>query len=94
MPLNFENGRFRSLRSETASGPSHFVKWYTSHADEWLSERLAQWASRTCVEPRGLKIRGSRPPLGSCGMFRTLDFHWATILLPPPHERANLREPR
>lgn len=40
MPLKFENGRFRLLRSETASGPSHFVKWYTSHA-KGLAERTS-----------------------------------------------------
>lgn len=82
VPLKLEHGRFKLLRTEAGTGRSHFIRWYTSHARPWLSERVSRLAPRVGVEPQGMTVRDLGFRWGSCGKARTLNFHWATILLP------------
>jgi hypothetical protein len=98
-PLKLVHGRFCLLRSEQKDGRAHFERWYTEHARRWIEPRVAEYAPRMKVEPAGLEIRDLGFRWGSCGKRGVLNFHWATILLPPRiveyvvvHELAHLHE--
>lgn len=99
VPLKLEAGRFKLLRSEAARGREHFIRWYSEHARTWLRRRVAGWASRMGVEPTSIEVRDLGFRWGSCGQAGGVNFHWATILLPPTivdyvivHELAHLVE--
>ncbi len=101
VPLKLNAGRFRLLRTAALEGRSHFVRWYSDHARPWLKRRVGKWAPRMGVTPRAIEIRDLGFRWGSCGKDGTVNFHWATILLPPSaidyviaHELAHLREPK
>lgn len=98
--LKLERGRFRLLRSEATRGRGHFIEWYTEHARKWLGERVRRFARRVAVWHSRVEVRDLGFRWGSCGKNSTLNFHWATILLPPSiveyvvvHELAHLQEP-
>lgn len=99
VPLRLEAGRFRLLRSEVGQGRSHFICWYAEHGRAWLRRRVEALAPRVGVEPGAVEVRDLGYRWGSCGKSRTLNFNWATILLPPTiveyvvvHELVHLRE--
>jgi predicted metal-dependent hydrolase len=98
VPLKLERGRFRLLRSEAPNGRRHFISWYTDHAKPWLAGRVDRWTGRIGVEPKALEVQDLGFRWGSCGSSRVVNFHWATILLPPSlvdyiivHELAHLK---
>ncbi|MEX1364814.1 MAG: SprT family zinc-dependent metalloprotease, partial [Nannocystaceae bacterium] len=98
-PLRLHHGRFELLRSERSRGREHFVAWYTDHALRWLGPRVDGFAPRMQVEPAGVEVRDLGFRWGSCGRRGVLNFHWATISLPPRiveyvivHELAHLHE--
>jgi len=99
VPLRLEAGRFRLLRSEAPRGRAHFIGWYSDHGRVWLSRRVVPIAARVGVEPSRVDVRDLGYRWGSCGKSGTLNFNWATILLPPSivdyvivHELVHLRE--
>lgn len=99
-PLVLDHGRFRLRRVELANAREQFVRWYTERARHWLERCVSSWAPRLDVQPAGLRILDLGHRWGSCGRTGTLNFHWNTILLPPPiveyvvvHELVHLREP-
>ena len=99
-PLKLEAGRFKLLRRLSPEGREQFVRWYTEHATRWLRRRVRDWAARMGVNPRGLEVRDLGFRWGSCGQTGVVNFHWATILMPPRvvdyvvvHELAHLVEP-
>ena len=76
------------------------MRWYTDHARHWLQRRVKGWAARMGVAPKGVEVRDLGFRWGSCGQAGTVNFHWATILLPASvvdyvivHELAHLVEP-
>ena len=100
VPLKLEAGRFKLLRSIASAGRQHFVRWYAAHARVWLHRRVKGWAQRMGVAPSGVEVRDLGFRWGSCGKSGTVNFHWATILLPVSlvdyvivHELAHLDEP-
>lgn len=99
-PLRLANGRFRLRADRAPRGRETFIGWYSERARPWLKKRIRGWAPRVGVEPQGLEIRDLGYRWGSCGRAGTLNFHWATILLPPSvidyvivHELVHLIEP-
>lgn len=99
-PLKLQAGRFRLLRSEVGGGRGHFIAWYSAHARPWLIRKISKWAPRVGVEPNGIEVRDLGFRWGSCGKGGALNFHWASILLPPDiveyivvHELVHLKEP-
>lgn len=99
-PLKLEAGRFRIRRDEAKHGRAHLVRWYAEHAAAWLERRVESWAPALRVRPTSVKILDLGNRWGSCGKSGTVNFHWATILLPMGvvdyvvvHELAHLREP-
>ncbi|HOD01004.1 MAG TPA: SprT family zinc-dependent metalloprotease [Myxococcota bacterium] len=99
VPLKLEAGRFRMPRAETERGREIFIAWYAEHALPWLKNRVRVFASRVGVEPARVEVRDLGFRWGSCGRAGTLNFNWATILLPPAiveyvvvHELVHLHE--
>lgn len=97
-PLKLEQGRFKLVRSEAEQGREHFVRWYTEHARPWLAKRVDRWSHRVGAKPSAVEVRELGYHWGSCGKRGTLNFHWATILLPASvvdyivvHELVHLR---
>ena len=83
VPLKLERGRFRLRRADAAEGRRHFIEWYTGHARQWLTERVARFTSRVQADPARVDVRDLGFRWGSCGRSGTVNFHWAAILLPP-----------
>ena len=99
-PLKLEAGRFKLRRTDAGEGRQHFLEWYAHHARTWLRRRVGLYAPRLGVVPTGIEIRDLGHRWGSCSKSGTLNFHWATILLPASiadyvlvHELAHLAEP-
>lgn len=98
--VKLERGRFKMRREEAARGRAKMVRWYTEHAQEWLTERVVPLAARVGVSPEDVVVQELGFRWGSCGKGSRLNFHWQTILLPPPiidyivvHELVHLRVP-
>jgi predicted metal-dependent hydrolase len=100
VPLKLEAGRFKLRRQDAAEGRQHFLEWYSRHARTWLRRRVGLYAPRLGVVVAGIEIRDLGHRWGSCSKLSTLNFHWATILLPVSiieyvvvHELVHLGEP-
>jgi hypothetical protein len=100
VPLRLDHGRFKLLRGEAERGRSHFVRWYMEHARPWLHRSLNRFAGCVGVDPTAVEVRDLGHRWGSCGKRGMVNFHWATILLPPTvaeyvvvHELVHLHEP-
>lgn len=100
VPLKLFAGRFCLDREELTSAREHFIRWYSEHAKAWLSNRVAEYASRLQVAPVGVKVQDLGYRWGSCGKGDWLYFHWKTILLPARiaeyvlvHELSHLHDP-
>src|SRR5487761_474666 len=99
VPIKFDAGRLKMLRSAAANGRANMVDWYSAHAQLWLSERAKRVAARVGVTPSRIRVQDLGYRWGSCGKGDRLNFHWKTILLPPrmaeyvvTHELVHLRE--
>ena len=99
VPLKLEAGRFRLRRASAPEGRHHFIEWYTAHAKRWLTERAARFAPRVGADHARVEVRDLGFRWGSCGRAGTVNFHWATILLPASvveyvvvHELVHLKE--
>lgn len=97
--LKLQEGRFRLRRTDVPRGRDVVVAWYTRHAQPWLEHRVAGWAERMGVGEQPLRVRDLGYRWGSCGATG-LNFHWATITLPPAvvdyvivHELGHLEHP-
>ena len=100
IPVKLEAGRFKMRRDEVARGRATMVRWYTAHAQPWLTARVARYAGRARVAPGVVTVQDLGFRWGSCGKGGRLYFHWQSILLPPSvvdyivvHELVHLREP-
>ena len=100
VPLKLMAGRFRMQRTLAGNGRKEFVRWYSERAQNWLKVRVDGWAQRMGAGPTTLEVRDLGFRWGSCGRGGVINFHWATILLPPSiidyvivHELAHMVEP-
>lgn len=100
VPLKFEHGRLKLLRSEAVRGREHFVRWYSQQAYQWLSVRINDLAARVGVDLTAIKVMDLGFRWGSRGKNGNLNFHWAVILMPPSiieyvavHELVHLSAP-
>jgi predicted metal-dependent hydrolase len=98
-PLRLSGGRFCLRRDAVDAARTHFIAWYSAHADQWLSRRALKYRDRMAVGPATVSVRDLGYRWGSCGKSDRLYFHWKTILLPAPvaeyvmvHELAHLKE--
>ena len=94
------DGCFRLGRSEARRGREHFIRWYTERGTPGIARRMKHWSQRMGVVSRGVAVRDLGYRWGSCGHSRLVNFHWATMLLPPSivdyaivRERAQLAVP-
>jgi predicted metal-dependent hydrolase len=97
LPLKLDHGRFRLIRQHRSEARRHFIEWYSRQGKAWLTRRVDRFAARMRAHPYGLEVRDLGNRWGSCGKGRVVNFHWATILLPPRiidyiivHELAHL----
>lgn len=97
--LRLLNGRFLLPRASARDGRSHFVRWYTEHAQQWLFDRASSLQDRVAAHPTVIRIRDLGYRWGSCTENGAVNFHWRIILLPPPridylilHELCHLHE--
>lgn len=100
VPVKLDAGRFKMRRDEVARGRATMVRWYTAHAQPWLTARVTRYADRTRFVPGAVTVQDLGFRWGSCGKGGRLYFHWQSILLPPSivdyivvHELVHLREP-
>lgn len=98
--LRLYRGQFLLQIDGLPRAEQHFIGWYVSHAQTWLWGRVQMCIDRFNVSISDLKVRDLGYRWGSCSSNNTINFHWRTILLPPPiidyvvvHELAHLREP-
>lgn len=99
-PVKLVRGRFRLRRSDQAEGRLRLIRWYMDHAQPWLERRTGPWANRLGVDVGSVAVMDLKNRWGSCSPNGAVNFHWATIQLPPSvidyvivHELAHLREP-
>ncbi len=98
-PLKLANGRFLLQESERARARTHFIRWYQAVGSAWLQRRVDVYKERLGVEPARIEVRDLGYRWGSCSENGVLNFHWHTVLLPPPtadyvivHEMVHLIE--
>jgi len=101
-PVKLERGRL-VMRRDVAmggGGSKAVVDWYRARALRWLPRRVEPWARRMGVRPGDIDVRDLGYRWGSLGKRDHVNFHWATIQLPPTlvdyvivHEMAHVHEP-
>jgi len=100
--VKLERGRLVMRRdvATAGEGPRAMVEWYRTRAGKWLTHRVKPWARRMGVTPSGIDVRDLGYRWGSLGKSDRVNFHWATIQLPPAlvdyvivHELAHMHEP-
>jgi predicted metal-dependent hydrolase len=100
--VKLERGRL-VMRPDIAlsdQGAHAMIDWYRTRASRWLPRRVEPWARRLGVDPGPLDVRDLGYRWGSLGKHNRVNFHWATIQLPPMlvdyvivHELAHIVEP-
>jgi predicted metal-dependent hydrolase len=58
------------------------VRWYKSHAESKLQEKVARYAEVVGVEPLGMGIKTFKSRWGSCSVKGKIDFNWKIIMAP------------
>ena len=100
-PVKLERGRLVMRRDIATSGRGQaMIDWYRTRAQRWLERRVGPWAQRMGVVPSLVDVRDLGYRWGSLGKNDRVNFHWATIQLPPAlvdyvivHELAHAHEP-
>jgi predicted metal-dependent hydrolase len=101
-PVKLERGRLVMPRDVAASEAraQALVDWYRARALRWFPPRVRPWAERMGVSPSAIDVRDLGYRWGSLGKHDRINFHWATIQLPPAlvdyvivHELAHVHEP-
>lgn len=99
--VKLERGRLVMRRDIATSrrGGQAMINWYRARAQRWLERRVGPWAQRMGVAPSRLDVRDLGYRWGSLGKGDRINFHWATIQLPPTlvdyvivHELAHVHE--
>jgi hypothetical protein len=100
VPVKLERGRFRMRRGDAPEGRRHMVAWYTRHALPWLQRLVQRLERRVGASPTVIAVQDLGYRWGSCSSTGRVNFHWRTILMPPPlveyvvaHELVHLLEP-
>jgi predicted metal-dependent hydrolase len=100
--VKLERGRLVMRRDIAMSdeGARTMIDWYRTRAIRWLPRRVEPWARRLGVAPGPLDVRDLGYRWGSLGKHNRVNFHWATIQLPPMlvdyvivHELTHIKEP-
>jgi predicted metal-dependent hydrolase len=100
--VKLERGRL-VIRRDVARGERGaraIVSWYRDRALRWLPRRMEPWTRRMGVIPGAIDVLDLGYRWGSLGKESRVNFHWATIQLPPNlvdyvivHELAHIIEP-
>lgn len=97
-PVRLWRGRLELRRDNVDDATRHLITWYRSAGKQWLSRRIAPWAQRMSAHVSALRVRSLGYRWGSCSPNGSLNFHWATMQLPPDlidyvlvHELSHVR---
>lgn len=100
-PLRLHQGRFKLRKDARPDAAEHFQTWYEGHGQAYVEGRVARYADRLEVSPRGVNVRPLGYRWGSCSADETVNVHWQVACLPARlidyivvHELAHLHEPR
>jgi predicted metal-dependent hydrolase len=84
----------------SGGGTRAMIEWCRTRALQWLPRRVEPWARRMGVSPSPIEVRDLGYRWRSLGKGARINFHWATIQLPPTlvdyvivHELAHVHEP-
>jgi predicted metal-dependent hydrolase len=100
--VKLERGRLVMRRDLAADGlgAKAMIDWYRTRALRWLPRRIEPWARRMGVSPAAIDVRDLGYRWGSLGKTDRINFHWATLQLPPSlvdyvivHELTHVHEP-
>ena len=100
--VKLERGRLVMQRdlATRGVGTAAMIDWYRTRASRWLPRRVEPWARRMGVAPYAIDVRDLGYRWGSLGKNHRINFHWATIQLPPTlvdyvivHELTHVHEP-
>ncbi len=76
------------------------IKWYRSHAQKRIAERVEKYQSKIGVTPAKVKVKHQKKRWGSCSNKRNLNFNWRIIMAPISlvdyvvvHELTHLKYP-
>jgi len=101
-PVRLERGRLVMQGDIPARGhgAQTMIEWYRTLALRWFAGRVKPWAERIGVDTASIDVRDLGYRWGSLGKNERLNFHWATIQLPPAlvdyvivHELAHVLVP-
>lgn len=82
IPLKLNQGKFHLRHKDSVAGRGHFLRWYRRHAKPFLEDRAEPWMHDLGVEPTAIKVRDLGTRWTAFSPDGTVQFHWATILLP------------
>jgi len=86
-PLQLKNGRFTLRRAlveqgEIATAKRAFRDFYITKGLKRLRDRVAYYAPKVGVEPKGMDVRDLGHRWASCSPSRKLAFHWKCMMAP------------
>jgi predicted metal-dependent hydrolase len=99
--VKLERGRLVMQRdlATRGLGTAAMIDWFRTRALRWLPRRVEPWARRMGVAPYAIDVRDLGYRWGSLGKNHRINFHWATIQLPPTlidyvivHELAHVHD--
>lgn len=82
-PARLWRGRLELRRDSVEDATRHLITWYKSAGKQWLSQRIVPWAQRMSVDVGVVRVQSLGYRWGSCSPGGALNFHWATMQLPP-----------
>jgi len=106
-PVRLARGWLEIVAPMTASEPEGrrravrmLERWYRTHAEGKIGQRVQFFAARLGVKPQRVLVRSQERRWGSCGAGKTLRFNWRIIMAPLSvvdyvvvHELCHLRHP-
>lgn len=86
-PLLLKNGRFTLRRDCAETGDINLAKgafrdYYIARGIERISKRIAYFAPKVDVKPRGIEVKELGNRWASCSPLGKLSFHWKCMMAP------------
>jgi predicted metal-dependent hydrolase len=85
IPLKLNHGRFHLRHKDSVAGRGHFLRWYRRHAKPFLEDRADAWTHELDVQPASITVRDLGTRWSAFAPDGTVQFHWASILIPPEY---------
>jgi len=86
MPMKLQQGRLEITvpggKKDALLIRAELVRWYRSHAEIKLKEKVDRYAPMIQVKPEGIGIKTFKSRWGSCSVRGKVDFNWKIIMAP------------